>query len=340
MALDYDESLQSEPHAPREWPAWLLSVSLHATLLMACGLFAPRSVQPAGEPHRTVGIALVRRSESNSDGGRNGHSAAAPRNSGRATEASTATADRAFLDKLPVLDELARDAAAAALPRTEGATRGAGAELDELGLPNAAGFATGLSQPGAGKGSLSGQTTTQVFGAQGTGTRFVYVFDRSASMGGFEGRPLRAAKAELVKSLRQLSAVHQFQIVFYNERPRVFNPPGTGRPAVMFATDENRDLAGQFIDDITPVGGTQHREALTLALGMGPDVIFFLTDADEPQLTPGELAELQRRNRAATVIHCIEFGAGEFSGDENFLVRLARQHRGQHVYVNVVSLAP
>jgi hypothetical protein len=187
---------------------------------------------------------------------------------------------------------------------------------------------------------MSGQTSTQVFGAQGTGTRFIYVFDRSASMGGFEGRPLRAAKAELIKSLRQLAAVHQFQIVFYNERPSVFNPPGTGRPAVLFATDENQELARQFVDSMKAVGGTRHREALELALNMGPDVIFFLTDADEPQLTPGELAELQRRNRAGTVIHCIEFGAGEFSGSDNFLVRLARQHRGQHVYVNVVSLAP
>jgi hypothetical protein len=299
---------------------------------MPCGLFAPLAAEPAGEPERSVGIALVRRSagESQSD---QRETTAAVASAGQPSAEQSAL-DREFLSRLPSLDEVPRDIAAA-LPHSGGATSGAGAEI---GLPNAAGFATGLSHA-AGKGAMPGQTTTQVFGAGGTGTKFVYVFDRSSSMGGFDGRPLRAAKSELIKSLGDLAAVHQFQIVFYNERPKVFNPPSSGRPAILFATDENRQLAREFVSSITPVGGTRHREALELALKMGPDVIFFLTDANEPELTPGELADLRRRNRAGSVIHCIEFGAGEFSGYENFLVRLARQHRGQHVYVNVASLS-
>jgi hypothetical protein len=71
---------------------------------------------------------------------------------------------------------------------------------------------------------------------------------------------------------------------------------------------------------------------------MRPDVIFFLTDAAEPQLTPRELTDIQRRNRSEATIHSIEFGSGPFRGGDNFLVRLARQNHGQHVYVDITKL--
>lgn len=35
-----------------------------------------------------------------------------------------------------------------------------------------------------------------------------------------------AAQTELISSLDDLQRVHQFQIIFYNEKPKVFNPGG------------------------------------------------------------------------------------------------------------------
>src|SRR5687768_8086648 len=64
---------------------------------------------------------------------------------------------------------------------------------------------------------------TQVFGIKAKGTRFVYVFDRSGSMSDYEGRPLAAAKRELIASLHMLKAVNQFQIIFFNENARIMN---------------------------------------------------------------------------------------------------------------------
>jgi hypothetical protein len=157
-------------------------------------------------------------------------------------------------------------------------------------------------------------------------------------MGGFGGRPLAAAKAELQRSLQDLISGNQFQIIFYNEHPAVFNPFRPNPPKLFFATDQNKQLARDYIQEITSVGGTGHVEALELALRMGPDAIFFLTDAGEPQLTARELADLQRKNRSACAIHTIEFGSGPFQGGDNFLIRLARQNRGQHVYVDVTGL--
>jgi len=91
------------------------------------------------------------------------------------------------------------------------------------------------------------------------------------------------------------------------------------------------------VTGIVANGGTRHLEALQLALKMRPDVIFFLTDADEPQLTAAELARIQRWNYGTT-IHAIEFAYGPQSSADNFLIRLARQNGGQHAYVDLSRL--
>ena len=170
----------------------------------------------------------------------------------------------------------------------------------------------------------------------GEGRKFVYVFDRSGSMDGHAAQPLSAAKAELIASLKDLGQLQQFQIVFYNEQPRVFNPTGVaGR--LVFGTDQNKQLAQKFVGSITAFGNTRHEEALALALRMSPDVVFFLTDADEPRMTSEELARIARLNPGAT-INTIEFGYGALLDRDNFLVKLAAQNNGTHVYVDVSKL--
>jgi len=66
-------------------------------------------------------------------------------------------------------------------------------------------------------------------------------------------------------------------------------------------------------------------------------VIFFLTDADEPRMTAGQLAHVVRTNQGAS-INAIEFGYGPQTDADNFLVKLARQNGGRHVYVDVSQL--
>ncbi len=194
--------------------------------------------------------------------------------------------------------------------------------------------------PGAGRPQrgVGGQGHTSLFGAEGVGTRFVYVLDRSGSMNGFNGRPLAAAKAELLASLAQLDKVHQFQIVFYNEHPHVFNPYAPRPPQLMFADEQGKRLAEQFVQGITAGGGSFHYAALRLALQMQPDVIFFLTDGQENTPTESQLDQLLRQaRRAGTTIHAIEFGAGP-RRTIAFLSRLASATGGQYVYVDVTRL--
>lgn len=309
--------LAQRMEARRPVSAWLMSLVVHAALfvLLAVSIqIVPRGV--AVEPDRSVGIVLVHQQEGK----------------------------REYVD--PAVTETAEDQSAAsrvaeALPTTAEIP----IELADLpGVHQLSGSfadsildATQLTGDGIRRrGGRDGGTNTEVFGLTGSGSKFVYVFDRSGSMDGYGGRPLRAAKLELTRSLDDLEPVHQFQIIFYNEKPKIFQlRPGT--PELAWGDEESKQAARQFVQGIEANGSTKHLDALKLALGMGPDVVFFLTDAGEPQLTPGELDRVRRWNRGA-MIHTIEFGAGPRTARDNFLMGLARDNGGQHAYVDVSRL--
>ena len=311
--------------AKRRVPAWLMSVGFHTAMLIGLALITSPVVSkaPANDSDRQAGIAIVRRAQAEStyftEADAESLSAIA------AVAPNNAPSEPTPLTEMPV-------EFAVQLPSTSDVATSTG--VGNI-LPDAIDFTAGSGQS---KAIPGGQARTQVFGAQGTGTKFVYVFDRSASMQGFQGRPMVAATSQLAASLNDLDSVHQFQIVFYNDEPAVFNPDRPRPPSMLFASDENKRLARQFIERISPAGGTRHMQAIELALGMRPDVVFFLTDAAEPQLTPRQLADIRRRNRSEATIHSIEFGSGPFRGGDNFLVRLARQNGGKHVYVDIATL--
>lgn len=204
------------------------------------------------------------------------------------------------------------------------------------GLPGAGDLAKDSGSQSAGRaGGKKGHT--YLFGIEGVGNKFLYVFDRSASMESYEGRPLAAAKAELARSLEPLESTHQFQIIFYNDRQNVFNPYLPQPPRMLFADDKHKDLARRYLRSVTADGGTQHLDALRLALGLNPDVVFFLTDADEPPLSAEELTKVVQWSGGA-VIHAIEFGAGPQRRGVNFLQRIAELTGGRHIYVDVTRL--
>jgi len=159
-----------------------------------------------------------------------------------------------------------------------------------------------LNQP---KGKIGGKVTTSVFGVTGTGSRFVYVLDRSESMNGFDSLPILSARQQLTESLDSLDETHQFQIIIYNQDVRIFNPDG--RPTMYFADEKKKEAAKRFINRTHPDGGTDHLNALKLAFKMSPDVIFLLTDA-EGGFTKSEINQIANLNRSAAVINTIEFG--------------------------------
>jgi hypothetical protein len=296
----------------------VFSFFIHFGAIIALGL----AIQPgprgaAEEPGRSAGIVLKRTSAE-----------------GDLYEGEEDIAQEAP-EQAPPMDLLS------ALP-TEAVRTDFGAEAPEAPGP---GPAAGSGQLDAGRltggggqrGSPSGggDVSVSVFGVQGKGTKFVYLFDRSSSM---EGAPLAAAKRQLVESLASLESIHQFHIIFFNTKTQSFDITGGGR-RIAFATDRNKQLAENFVGGITADGGTDRLTALQHAIRFAPDVIFFLTDADDP-MTPSELAEIDEANRRAGAAICvIEFGRRQSPSPGNFLMSLAQQSGGQYGYVNTMSLA-
>ena len=322
-SIDHSAPPDSDLTRPGRIPAWVLSTVLHTVVIVVLALlvrFTPAS--PPGEPNRSVGVVLARGDANKVE--YFDEVQANEQSSSSALRNATATAD----SPLPTEEALPIDLGGV-LPSAE-EPLGAGA-IGEV-LPDAEGMTQGTN-PGK---QFGGAAQTSVYGLQGEGSKFLYVFDRSGSMSGYGGRPLRSAQSELVASLNDLESTHQFQIIFYNEEPHVFKPDGrTAR--LVYGDDQGKALAQRFVRGIVAAGGTRHLQPLAMALKMRPDVIFFLTDAEEPRLSADELAQLKRLNKG-TQIHAIEFGFGPTIGEDNFLKRLARQNGGQHAYIDISKL--
>ncbi|HIQ22262.1 MAG TPA: hypothetical protein EYH34_13640 [Planctomycetes bacterium] len=305
-------------------PSWLISMLLHMLLLIALALVLPARPRQGAAPERIadVGIVLKREQADSTVYQSQGESG---QDTATAVGGEQMGAERleAILPVEAPLDPTA------ALPAPLDIL---GASMEGEGVASAGGATAG---PGGNTRALGGRGRTSVFGVPGEGYKFAYVFDRSASMGGSGRNALGAAKAELIRSLESLEPTHQFMIIFYNEFPTVFNP--SGRPGKLpFATERNKQRARRFVEGIIAAGGTRHREALLTAIRTQPDVIFFLTDADEPRLSDAQVDEITRRAGGIT-INTIEFGLGPKQGGMNFLEKLARQSGGGYAYVDIAT---
>ncbi|MEZ6086463.1 MAG: hypothetical protein R3C05_00195 [Pirellulaceae bacterium] len=205
------------------------------------------------------------------------------------------------------------------------------------------GDAMQAAAPSAGKGDMNlspggSKHTTEVFGISGTGSRFLYVFDRSESMNGFGGKPLLAAKMQMIQSIRSLGPEQEFQIIFYNNQARPFM---ANNPIVMLlkGDEQSKRMAEQYIRAMTAFGGTRHMDALIMALRMKPDVIFFLTDARIPRMNGSQLQEIRvRAQSSGTTIHAIEFGDELEAPRDSFLKVLAADNGGEYRFLSVGSL--
>jgi hypothetical protein len=301
----------------RRIPAWLFSVLLHTGVLTAFILALGQYRNGGSEiENRSGGIVLVNEQSTTTEYLSEGD---------LETESSPTMAANSP-PPTPAVDELPPD-----LPGLESSPTqitGAGDSLIES-LPGGDSLVVGPES----SGKIGGQVTTEVFGVKGTGSRFVYVIDRSASMAGYEGRPMLAARQQLLESLKSLQDTNEFQVIFYNQDVSVFSPDG--RPTMYFANDVMKQEAKAFINRTIPDGGTDHVKALKMAFKLKPDVIFLLTDA-EGGFTNQELRDLGRYNRSAAIINTIEFG--QRRGGDRSLQAVSQNSGGQYVFKNINTL--
>lgn len=320
-------------------PCWLLSICAHLGLLTLLALLigspAPQGI-PAGE--RRVGIAVAT--------GVNQETEYRAENNAQSslTDGAEPLAEDPKGDGLPQQEELAEmGLPEIALPGSTAevapgsglvpqldyapATRGVQPSAAAIRKAKAADRRRREQRPRVGP-----QTDVSLFGsAAATGNSFIFLVDRSDSMGRGGLGVIELAKEEFRSALAGLGPEHRFQILAYNHQRAFFGETGELLPA----STQNKTRIGKFMSGLAAFGATSHFLALDSALNRSPDVIFLLTDGGDPVLSHPEMVRVLRKARGRSSIHCVEFGSRPRDGEENFLHRLARETGGSYRHVDV-----
>lgn len=327
-------------------PAWLLSVALHAGVFVAAALFfvaeVPRAVVDRQERRAEIVLVPATKSssetqwlESPADSTASAASAAQRDVSAEVAEAipgnplAGGSAPAALSGVgLPTLDGLpppGNDAVA-----TPGDLGGRGRPFLLPGIDEAAILAEDAARPREAL-PLGQPAPFSFFGTSTRGGSFVFVIDRSESMGAAKLGVIETAAAELARSLEALSSDQYVQVVAYNQSAVTH-----ARAELMPASDENKRELLTFVRKLAAFGGTQHNYGLQAALKMRPEVIFLLTDGGDPQPNGLQLRTIRDMAGGRTQIHALHFGNDDspFTGTA-FLKDLAGQTRGTYTYINV-----
>jgi len=154
----------------------------------------------------------------------------------------------------------------------------------------------------------------------------VYVVDRSGSM----TDSLEIVKAELKRSISELTEGDEFHVIFYSSGPPAEMP--TRR--LVDATERNKQLAFEFIDGVIAQGGTDPSAALERALAVKPELIYLLTDGEFDR----QIVELVKRRNPDGRVMISTIGFLYRTG-EQVLQDIAAQNRGQYKFISEQDLA-
>jgi len=190
------------------------------------------------------------------------------------------------------------------------------------GAPGTSGPAPAGGDRGAEGGA--GGRGTGLLRPPATARTVVFVIDRSISMG-LSGA-LAVAKRELLAGLDTLTPDVHFAVILYNRQAEPLHIDG--QTGLVLGTEANRQEVARLLDPVRAEGGTDHSAALRRAVGLGADVIFFVTDADE--MTVEQVRNVLRLNRGRALIHTVEINNDPGTHDETPLKLLARQSGGTH----------
>jgi hypothetical protein len=345
FGTQHDGDLRS-PDLTAMLPAWLLSVALHLFAAIAGTVFfrgLGPSREPTAEPARLAEIVLARR-EANATkyfseaAALEGNLLSASSVPAVGTEGGSGSPLSGSPGPPPVIAGLA-------LPLLEGPT-GNGGESDvsvSLGpargkpriqgnLDEAALLAADALIPRE-KVPTGPTAQMSLFGmAAAEGRSFVFVIDRSKSMGGDGLGAIAAAARELRSHLNSLGEQQTFQVIAYNQSLSYLT-----RPELIPAEPANQQKLVQFVAGLAAFGQTEHGRALMAALRLKPEVIFLLTDGGDPAMNPAQLRLVREQAAGRTTIHSLHFGRGTTPIGGEFLARLAADNHGTYTYIDMNS---
>ncbi len=237
--------------------------------------------------------------------------------------------DDSMLDDAVTLDVAADDAAAAVDPvrlfdvSTMAATDFAALEALSENAAEASGL-DGIALGGRGEadGSLSG-ASAEFFGIGGYGQTFVYVVDCSGSMS--ERDKFERAIYELLQSIEQLASDQRYFVIFYSDAAY---PMDADEPVL--ATEDEFARTRRWVSHVEPQGGTNPLPALSFALSLRPDAIYFLSDGKFDPVTLQEVRSQNRPKSKRIPIHAIAFME---RATEGLMRTIARNSGGEYRFV-------
>lgn len=209
----------------------------------------------------------------------------------------------------------------------------------------------------SGKGKVYGLDLAALRAPDGSGARIAIVMDFSGSMAGQTGSSgerqiagqlerkiggliggrtggevsgyLRERREKAKEAIRNVSDAIEglsedtwFDVITFESRPHPW------KPALVQATEDVKDDAEDYLDDLEPSGGTAMIPALELAFEMAPHYVVLVSDG-EPNEGSGAVLERVRALNAdgGIVVHAI--GIGE-DHDEDFMRAIAEQNGGEY----------
>ncbi|HOI54012.1 MAG TPA: VWA domain-containing protein [Phycisphaerae bacterium] len=181
-------------------------------------------------------------------------------------------------------------------------------------------FPKEAAQEDVGAAATAEPAEMQFFGVAATGSKVVYVIDRSGSM----TDSIMFVKHELKRSIGMLRPTDQFLPIFFSSGPAKTIAGGR----LLTGVTANKERAYEFIDNIVPIGQTDPEGALKEAFRLRPDTIYLLTDGEFDQKIVGLVARLNADKRVK--VHTICF---IYSNGEPMLKEIARDNGGTYKYV-------
>lgn len=208
----------------------------------------------------------------------------------------------------------------------------------------------------SGKGKIYGLDLTSLQGPQSSPARIVIVMDFSGSMSGQSGSrteqgvagrlerglggliggragaevssQLRERRQKAEEAIREVASGVDglpdgtwFNVITFESQPHPW------QPALVEATEEIKEEAKDYFDDLEPTGGTAMIPALEEAFAEGPDYVVLVSDGEPNEGSQAVLDRVAELNAdSAVVVHTI--GIGE-DHDRDFMETLAERNGGE-----------
>lgn len=332
-------------------PSGAISICIHAILVVVAGMSLKGCeqgvpVQAGGAEFHEIGLAVINDSADNNTNTAATNPTDTEVEQPAEADAEDVTKEEELPTEVPNIEELMNPSA---VHSNSPSTVPAPMDLESIiGSGNTTSSTAASSAPNLPKkpAGTSGQTTagsptpgpgeTAFMNIVSSGDSFVYLIDVSSSMSMSQNRRLNLAKSQLVNSLSLLKRNQRFQVFFYSDYVEALRLRQREMEDLYQATSVNIQLAESFIGAVRAHGGTSHLPSLKRALALEADVIYFLTDGDEPRLLTSELNQIRQINKGRSQIHVVEFASGPLeSRQATWLHQLARQSGGKYRRIQV-----